>query len=109
MDIKLGELEATVLYSVYHCGDDAYGVAVADIIKERTGHDVAMGAIYATLDRLLKKELVRSWWSEPVSERGGRRKRLYGITGSGKGALRDYDQRFLSIRAGWLPAIREAQ
>src|SRR5580658_324329 len=73
MEIKIGELEATVLYSVYHCGDDAYGVPIADTIKERTGADVAMGAIYATLDRLEKKELLRSWWSEPGTERGGRR------------------------------------
>jgi DNA-binding PadR family transcriptional regulator len=109
MEIKLGELEAAVLYSTYHCGDDAYGVSISDTIKERTGDDVAMGAIYATLDRLERKELVRSWWSEPGPGRGGRRKRLFEITGAGKTALRDYDERFLSLRAGWSPALQEAQ
>jgi PadR family transcriptional regulator PadR len=109
MDIRLGELEAAVLYSVFHCGDDAYGVSISDTIKERTGDDVAMGSIYATLDRLQKKELVRSWWSEPGSERGGRRKRLFEITGAGKNALREYDERFLGIRKGWNPALQGAQ
>ena len=101
MDIKLGDLEAGVLYSIIHCGEDAYGVSISDTLKERNFGDVAMGAIYATLDRLEKKELVRSWWSEPGSERGGRRKRLFEITGGGRAALRDYDARFMSIRAGW--------
>lgn len=103
MDIKLGELEASVLYSIIHCGDDAYGVSISDTIKDRTGDDVAMGAIYATLDRLEKKDLVSSCWSEPGKERGGRRKRLFEITGAGKNALRHHDERFMSLRAGWAP------
>jgi DNA-binding PadR family transcriptional regulator len=107
MEIKLGDLEAAVLYSIIHCGDDAYGVSVADTILQRTRENVAMGAIYATLDRLEKKELVRSWWSEPGPERGGRRKRLYEITGAGKDALRNYDDRFQRIRAGWSPILQE--
>ena len=106
---RIGALEAAVLYAVYHCGDDAYGVTIADTIKERTGDDVAMGAIYGTLDRLQKKELLRSWWSEPGNERGGRRKRLFKITGAGKSALSDYDKRVLSIREGWSPAVQGAQ
>ncbi len=109
MDIKLGELEAAVLYSIVHCRDDAYGVAIGDTIKDRTGDDVAVGAIYATLDRLAQKKLVRSWWSEPVSARGGRRKRLFEITSAGKNALNVYDQRFLRLRAGLSPALQEAQ
>jgi DNA-binding PadR family transcriptional regulator len=109
MEIKLGELEASILYSVCHCGDDAYGVTIADTIRERTGDNVAMGAIYQTLDRLENKGLLRSSWSEPTKERGGRKKRVFEITGAGRAALRDYDERFLSIRAGWSPAPAGAQ
>jgi DNA-binding PadR family transcriptional regulator len=109
MDIRLGELEVAVLYSIYHCADDAYGVSVHDTIKECTGDDVAMGSIYLTLDRLKEKRLVRSWWSEPGPGRGGRRKRLYELTGTGKSALRDYDKRFMSLREGWRRALQEAQ
>jgi PadR family transcriptional regulator PadR len=107
---RLGELEAAVLYSIIHCGDDAYGVSIADTIKNRTGTDVAMGAIYATLDRLEQKKLVSSRWSEPGPVRGGRRKRLFEIAGTGKSALDSYDQRFLSLRAGWDgPVLQEGQ
>jgi PadR family transcriptional regulator, regulatory protein PadR len=109
MDIKLGELEASLLYSIIHCGNDAYGVSINDTLKERTGDDVAMGAIYATLDRLERKGLVRSWWSEPGPGRGGRRKRLFEVTGVGQSALHEYDQRFLNLREGWLPVVQEAR
>jgi DNA-binding PadR family transcriptional regulator len=100
MVIKLGDLEAKVLYSVIHCGDDAYGVSIFDTIKRCTGEDFAMGAIYATLERLERKKLLLSSWSEPGPDRGGRRKRLFEITGAGKSALRAFDERFERIRAG---------
>jgi DNA-binding PadR family transcriptional regulator len=50
---------------------------------------VALGAIYATLDRLEDKELVTSWLSDPTPERGGRSKRYYRLERSGEEALRD--------------------
>ena len=103
----MGDLEAKVLYSVVHCGRDAYGVSISDTILQRTGEDVAMGAIYATLDRLEKKGYVRSWWSEPGAERGGRRKRLFEITGAGENTLREYDDRLQRIRKGWRSALQE--
>ena len=98
--VKLGDLEVKVLYSVIRCGDDAYGVSIFDTIKGCTGEDFAMGAIYATLDRLQRKKFLRSSWSEPGPDRGGRRKRLFEITGAGKSALRAFDERFERIRAG---------
>jgi PadR family transcriptional regulator, regulatory protein PadR len=100
MIIKLGDLEAKVLYAVVRCGDHAYGVSISDTIKNCTGEDFAMGAIYATLDRLARKKLLRSSWSEPGPDRGGRRKRLFEITGAGKSALRAFDARFDRMRAG---------
>lgn len=102
----MGDLEATVLYAVVHCRDDAYGVSISKIIEERTGTDIAMGAIYATLDRLEKKGYLGSFWSEPKSERGGRRKRLFRITGIGEKRLHEYDERFRRIRKGWQPALQ---
>jgi DNA-binding PadR family transcriptional regulator len=50
---------------------------------------VALGAVYATLDRLEDKGLVSSWLSDPTPERGGRSKRHYQLEPDGKRALRD--------------------
>ena len=52
-------------------------------IAERTGRDVSIGAVYATLDRLEEKALVGGRLSEPTPERGGRAKRSFHLTGAG--------------------------
>ena len=50
---------------------------------------VSLGAVYATLDRLEDKGLVRSWLSDPTPERGGRSKRHYRLESAGERALRE--------------------
>ncbi len=40
------------MLAVVHAGDDAFGMGVRREIETRTGRDVAIGAVYATLDRL---------------------------------------------------------
>ena len=101
----MGNLESTVLYAILHCRGNAYGVTISDEIRERTGRDLAPGAIYATLDRLEKKGWLSSEMSEPKKERGGRRKRLYAITGAGEQAHHAFDKRILSMREGWQPML----
>jgi PadR family transcriptional regulator PadR len=103
---SLGDFEARTLYAVALDRGDAYGVSIHDTIQERTGDDVAMGAIYATLDRLEKKGYLRSRWSEPTAARGGRRKRLFELTGLGEQALQHYDKRFRRMTAGFEPAMQ---
>jgi PadR family transcriptional regulator PadR len=41
------------------------------------------------LDRLEQKGYVKSWFSDPTPERGGRSKRFFEITGSGEVALKN--------------------
>jgi DNA-binding PadR family transcriptional regulator len=50
---------------------------------------VVLGAVYATLDRLTDKGLLRSWMSEPRPERGGRSRRYFALEPAGERALRD--------------------
>jgi DNA-binding PadR family transcriptional regulator len=79
----LGEFEHIVLLAVLRLGEAAYGVTVRQEIETRTGRDVSIGAIYATLTRLEAKGLVRSRAGEPTAERGGRAKRLFRVTAYG--------------------------
>ena len=51
--------------------------------------NAALGAVYATLDRMEDKGLVASWLSDPTPERGGRAKRHYRIEPAGERALRE--------------------
>ena len=87
---SIGQFEHVVLAAVLALGDGAYGVTihtkVEEFISPRT---VALGAVYATLDRLEDKGLLKSWLSDPTPERGGRSKRHYRLESSGERALRD--------------------
>jgi len=85
----LGEFEQLVLLALLRLGDEAYGVTIRREIAERTGRDVSIGAIYATLDRLEQKGFVSSRRGDPTPERGGRAKRYFRIEATG---LRASDQ-----------------
>lgn len=84
-DAPLGTFEEQVLLGVARAGDDAFGMNVRRIIEHATGRDVAIGAVYATLDRLEAKQLVRSF----RTTRDGRSRRMFRVTREGVGALHD--------------------
>ena len=48
------------MLAVIRTRSDAYGMTVRREIEEVTGRDIAVGAVYATLDRLEAKKLVNS-------------------------------------------------
>ena len=80
-DTALGSFEEQVLLGVLRTGAAAYGMAVRREIEEVTGRDVAIGAVYATLDRLEAKGLA-------ASTRGlGGARRVFTVTGAGLRAL----------------------
>lgn len=83
----LGELEQAVLLALLRLGDDAYGASVHRELEARTGRELALGAVYSTLDRLEAKGLVRSAMGEPTARRGGRRRRQFEILPPGRDAL----------------------
>ena len=59
-NVPLGVLEEQVLVAVVRTRDEAYGMEVRREIERVTGRDLAIGAVYATLDRLEAKGLLRS-------------------------------------------------
>ncbi len=84
---NLGEFEELVLLMVAVLKDCAYGLAICDEFKAQTGRVATIGAVHATLNRLETKGFVASTLGQATKERGGRRKRLFEITASGKKAL----------------------
>ena len=84
----LGEFEQLLLLATLQLRDDAHAPAISRQLKETAGRRVSRGALYATLERLEKKGLLR-WEIGPASsERGGHRKRRFSVTASGVEALR---------------------
>lgn len=83
----LGSLEHIVLLAVARLEPDAYGMTVRREIEKRTGRNVSIGAVYATLERLEAKGCVSSTLGEPTAERGGRAKRHFRLEAQGERAL----------------------
>ena len=79
----LGEFEHIVVLALLRLGERAYGVTVRQEIEKRTGREVSIGAVYATLDRLEAKGYVQSLLGDPTPERGGRSKRFFHLTATG--------------------------
>ena len=86
----LSRKEEMLLLAVWKLQNDegAYGVTIRRYIETKTGIIWLFGAIYAPLGRLLDTGYVEAYESEPLPERGGRRKILYRLTKRGEEALR---------------------
>ena len=76
----------------------AHGYAVINALKDGSAgaFDLAEGTIYPALHRLEELRLVRSHWAEV----GGRRRRVYELSGAGASALRERRQEWTRFVAG---------
>jgi DNA-binding PadR family transcriptional regulator len=84
----LGEFEHLVLLALLRLKDDAYGVTVRQEIQRRAGRRVAIGAVYACLERLERKGYVTAQVSDPQPVPGGRSRKYFVLTSEGGAALR---------------------
>ena len=83
----LGEFEHIVLLALLRLKNNAYGAAIRQCLQTEINRDVALGALYSTLDRMENKGLVTSEFGEASAQRGGRAKRFFYVTAQGKTAL----------------------
>jgi PadR family transcriptional regulator len=102
----VGEFELYVMLALAHLGDEAYGVTIRREIESRTGRTVAIGAVYATLARLQDKGLVRFQLSDPQPVQGGRARKYFTLTRSGRGALRHSTSMLGRMIAGLSPELK---
>jgi DNA-binding PadR family transcriptional regulator len=102
----IGPFQFEILATLQAQPNDAYGLTIRDRIKERSGREPSIGAIYTALESLERKGLVFSWWGEPTEERGGRRKRLYKIIAPGELAARRFAVRFSRSSASSLAGAK---
>jgi PadR family transcriptional regulator, regulatory protein PadR len=82
--VLLGSLEEQVMLAVVRTGEDAYGMSVRRELEAVTNRDVAIGAVYATLDRLEAKGLVAS---TRAGASDGPSRRVFAITPAGARSL----------------------
>lgn len=105
----LGTFEQSVLLSILGLGKDAYGRAILSAVQASLERDVAAGAVYATLERLETRGLVRSRLEEGTRVRGGRARRYYALEAEGKRALSGTRRALTSMWKGVKLPAREGR
>lgn len=93
-------IEQATMLAILRRYPHAYGVSIRDEIKTRTGKDYSFGSIYAVLERLEDRGLIKSREGEATAVRGGRRKLFFTITGMGQLALSASIQAVEAMREG---------
>lgn len=83
----LQEFELFVLLAILRLGADAYGAEIARELEDTADRSVSIGALYATLARLVDKGLVVRHESAPIPVQGGRARKIYTLTGAGEAAV----------------------
>jgi DNA-binding PadR family transcriptional regulator len=84
----LGEVELLVLLAVLRLKEEAYAVPIREVIEREADVELSRGTIYVTLERLERKGYVYSWFSDPVSVRGGKARRYFRLKPAGLSALK---------------------
>lgn len=88
----LGEFEELVLLTVAILKGTAYGLAIAQELKQRTKRSINLSGVHVALYRLEQKGFVKSELGGARAARGGRRKRLFSVTAYGKRTLDELRQ-----------------
>jgi DNA-binding PadR family transcriptional regulator len=86
-------------------GENAYGVPICEELERRAGREVAIGSVYAALERLEDKGFVASLLGEPTAERGGRAKKYFHVTARGLKEVRDTQRSLMKLWSG-LPELQ---
>ena len=85
---NLGEFQEVVLLSILILDDEAYGLKIQQELGTRLKRTLSRGALHTALTRLEEKGFIESRTGGATAERGGRRKRYYTLTNSGKESLK---------------------
>jgi DNA-binding PadR family transcriptional regulator len=101
----LSQLELMVLLAVMSDPRDTYGVLISRSIAAKSGREVALASVYATLERLERKGFVKSSLGEPTAERGGKARTYFTATVAGVQEAREAHATLLRLSAD-LPALK---
>ena len=96
----LSRSEEFILLAIWKLQQDAYTLPIQERLSELSGRKWSLSSVYAPLERLEKKGMIRSVTTEAIPERGGRPKRIYSLTPTGCRALLDIEKVAQSMWAG---------
>jgi len=85
----LSRTEEFILLATLFLKDEAYSVQIRNRLKDVTGKTWSYGALFISLEQLVKKGYLTSSLTAPLPERGGRSKRIYSVTPAGYKVLEE--------------------
>ncbi|MGD8534951.1 MAG: helix-turn-helix transcriptional regulator [Candidatus Aminicenantes bacterium] len=88
MDI-ITRLEEAILIAVWRLKGNAYGVTINKSVSGSFDKKYTMGALYYSLDQLLRKGLVEKTLKRIPKESAGRSRTYYRLTKKGEEALQE--------------------
>jgi len=88
MDI-ITRLEEAILIAVWKLQNNAYGVTINKAVSEFFNKKYTMGALYYSLDQLLRKGYVEKTIKRIPKESAGRSRTYYQLTKKGEKALQE--------------------
>ncbi len=82
--------EELVMLSILNLGENAYLIAIQDYLSRVTGKKILLTSAHLPLSRLEKKGYIASEFGEATAVRGGRRKKIYHLTKTGREVLHEH-------------------
>jgi PadR family transcriptional regulator, regulatory protein PadR len=98
-------LEWLLMAAILSNDNNAYGSIIYDTARDLARPaSVSYGSLYPTLERLERQGFVTSAFSQPLQERGGRSRRYFSITASGKKVMKSSESLAVRISGKQLEA-----
>jgi len=98
---RISDLEATlvaIVLSISAGGEEAFSVSIGrDLANLRDGETITAGALYTSLERLVRKGLLKAKIIPASPWRGGRGRRIYGVTSAGRLAYEAWERMVLRV------------
>jgi PadR family transcriptional regulator PadR len=88
MDI-ITRLEEAILIAIWRLRDNAYGVTINKSVSEFLNKEYTLGALYYSLDQLLRKGMAEKSLKRIHKEKAGRCRTYYQLTKDGAKALQE--------------------
>lgn len=88
-NILLGQIEQIILLAILHRSNHAYSIDINDEIERRTGIKLTVGAMYSTLDRMVKKDLITCIDVDNEVAQNSRSRRYFSVTTRGRHLLHE--------------------
>lgn len=87
-NLPIGQIEQIILFAILHRLNHAYSIDIKDEIQNRSGINLTIGALYSTLDRMVKKELI-TFQDIDVENSKVKSRKCFSVSNKGRQLLRE--------------------